>query len=428
MSTLASSSLNECFHKTPSLRPEIVRNILNISQSFTNDDVDTYILPILSLSGISNDMTLRLFRQLLTARFISETWMRDNRSIFSDICKLLEDTGTRINTLESLHIILKNAYINISAMLRKSIWFSECRDTLFDLLFLDDTNVSAYAQSILLDILRFIADKNIAPKLTLRNIAQIQSTLTQPNICYFGIFCVHSLRHKYIKDILGGPPNAHVSLFASYLQSWKSKETRYYSAYIIEILMSWFQEHDYDQNTFSPVLSIIRDTIQDVYSGNYEKMDFSTYEQFEGDGKKLFHFIKLATEIGAPDSIISKAKDELEFILKYEDGMRQLEKKGLDVEVPNEFKCPITCDVMRQPVVASDGHSYEKEALLLFFRRGNGKSPLTRQRLNQGIMLPNINLKKRIREYAENICTIMDNVSRKKQCVIATRRLDCEAT
>ena len=80
--------------------------------------------------------------------------------------------------------------------------------------------------------------------------------------------------------------------------------------------------------------------------------------------------------------------------------------------MPNEFKCPITCDVMRQPVVASDGHSYEHEALKLFFQKGNGKSPLTRQKLDRNVMLPNINLKKRIREYADNICEIVDKQQR----------------
>ena len=95
------------------------------------------------------------------------------------------------------------------------------------------------------------------------------------------------------------------------------------------------------------------------------------------------------------------------------DGMQKLKEKGVAIEVPNEFKCPITCDVMRQPVVASDGHSYEEEALKLFFKKGNGKSPLTRQKLDKSIMLPNIKFEKRIREYADNICAIVD----KKQCL-----------
>ena len=38
---------------------------------------------------------------------------------------------------------------------------------------------------------------------------------------------------------------------------------------------------------------------------------------------------------------------------------------------PNEFLCPITQDVMIDPVVASDGHSYERTAIAAILERGS---------------------------------------------------------
>ena len=35
----------------------------------------------------------------------------------------------------------------------------------------------------------------------------------------------------------------------------------------------------------------------------------------------------------------------------------------IESEMPNEFKCPITCDIMSDPVIAWDGHSYERAAI-----------------------------------------------------------------
>ena len=59
--------------------------------------------------------------------------------------------------------------------------------------------------------------------------------------------------------------------------------------------------------------------------------------------------------------------------------------------------CPVTREVMRHPVVASDGHSYERDALKEVLER-DGRS-LTRELL-QPFFFPNHNLKKRIRECA----------------------------
>merc|ERR1712167_477382 len=46
-------------------------------------------------------------------------------------------------------------------------------------------------------------------------------------------------------------------------------------------------------------------------------------------------------------------------------------------ECPAEFECPITLDVMQDPVIAADGHSYERQALLEWFSSGNSTSPKT---------------------------------------------------
>ena len=34
-----------------------------------------------------------------------------------------------------------------------------------------------------------------------------------------------------------------------------------------------------------------------------------------------------------------------------------------DLDLPDEFKCPITCEVMQDPVIALDGHTYERASV-----------------------------------------------------------------
>lgn len=59
--------------------------------------------------------------------------------------------------------------------------------------------------------------------------------------------------------------------------------------------------------------------------------------------------------------------------------------EGTDTEVlaasPSEFLCPITHELMKDPVTCADGHSYEREALVHWVQQlGNETSPLTGQR------------------------------------------------
>ena len=70
-----------------------------------------------------------------------------------------------------------------------------------------------------------------------------------------------------------------------------------------------------------------------------------------------------------------------------------------DEYMPNEYKCPITQMPMVNPVVASDGHSYEKHAIARWLVvRTARKSPVTNRSLSSKLV-PNLALKKLIRDW-----------------------------
>ena len=71
-----------------------------------------------------------------------------------------------------------------------------------------------------------------------------------------------------------------------------------------------------------------------------------------------------------------------------------------DDERPNEHLCPITMDVMKDPVVAADGHSYERKAILQHFQSGaHAKSPLTLLPLPNKDLIDNHALKAMIMDW-----------------------------
>ena len=69
-------------------------------------------------------------------------------------------------------------------------------------------------------------------------------------------------------------------------------------------------------------------------------------------------------------------------------------------EVPDEFKDPISLEIMTNPVVASDGNTYERDSIERWLRETQ-KSPLTGIRLRSLELFPNLYLKKLIEDFKD---------------------------
>ncbi len=72
--------------------------------------------------------------------------------------------------------------------------------------------------------------------------------------------------------------------------------------------------------------------------------------------------------------------------------------ENVEEEIPEEFKCPISLDLMQDPVLAADGHSYDRAQIESWFRTSH-TSPNTRLRLNTLALYPNIELRNRINSW-----------------------------
>ena len=66
--------------------------------------------------------------------------------------------------------------------------------------------------------------------------------------------------------------------------------------------------------------------------------------------------------------------------------------------VPFSFLCPITKLLMKDPVMAADGHSYERAAIIRWFASGGALSPMTGAALANQNLQPNHALRQAITE------------------------------
>jgi hypothetical protein len=62
-------------------------------------------------------------------------------------------------------------------------------------------------------------------------------------------------------------------------------------------------------------------------------------------------------------------------------------------DAANAFLCPITQTAMVDPVLAMDGHTYERNAIERWFANGRATSPVTNARLSSLTLVPNHALK-----------------------------------
>ncbi|KAI4481594.1 hypothetical protein M0802_013914 [Mischocyttarus mexicanus] len=71
-----------------------------------------------------------------------------------------------------------------------------------------------------------------------------------------------------------------------------------------------------------------------------------------------------------------------------------------ETEIPHEFLCPITHEIMKEPVQCSDGFTYERAAINEWFLCGKYTSPMTNEPLHDTTFTPNIILR-------NAICTLL---------------------
>jgi hypothetical protein len=69
------------------------------------------------------------------------------------------------------------------------------------------------------------------------------------------------------------------------------------------------------------------------------------------------------------------------------------------VEVPDDYICPITAEIMTDPVSTLDGFTYEREAITEWLRTKD-TSPVTGTTLESKTLIPNLSLRSMIRSFA----------------------------
>jgi hypothetical protein len=137
------------------------------------------------------------------------------------------------------------------------------------------------------------------------------------------------------------------------------------------------------------------------------------------DAAALEAALAMATAMGASDEAVT-ARVHLRLVELRSAATRRARREsvGLNVALPADFTCPITYDKMKDPVVASDGHSYERSAIEEILRGPHPLSPLTRATLGTALV-PNLNLRRRIEEHEAELDRMAEQMAARMAGVAA---------
>ena len=69
--------------------------------------------------------------------------------------------------------------------------------------------------------------------------------------------------------------------------------------------------------------------------------------------------------------------------------------------VDEDMLCPISCELMKEPVVAADGNTYERVCIEQWFATGARTSPVTNAALTSTHLLPNHTVRRMIAAFLE---------------------------
>ncbi|XP_022766550.1 U-box domain-containing protein 15-like [Durio zibethinus] len=75
--------------------------------------------------------------------------------------------------------------------------------------------------------------------------------------------------------------------------------------------------------------------------------------------------------------------------------------KSYSLVIPHEFLCPITLEIMRDPVIVASGQTFERESIQKWFDSNHRTCPKTRQTLAHLSLAPNYALKNLITQWCE---------------------------
>ncbi|KAJ7951351.1 RING-type E3 ubiquitin transferase [Quillaja saponaria] len=195
---------------------------------------------------------------------------------------------------------------------------------------------------------------------------------------------------------------------------------------ILEKIESGIQERTVDRSYANNLLSLIAEAVGISNERSAMKKEFEDFKseienvRLRKDQAEAIQMDQIIALLERADLASSPKEKELKYFTK----RKSLGSQPL--EPLQSFYCPITRDVMVDPVETSSGQTFERNAIEKWFAEGNKLCPLTMTPLDTLVLRPNKTLKQSIEEWKDRNTMISIALMKEKlQSEDEDERLHC---
>ncbi|KAI3809159.1 hypothetical protein L1987_25129 [Smallanthus sonchifolius] len=90
-----------------------------------------------------------------------------------------------------------------------------------------------------------------------------------------------------------------------------------------------------------------------------------------------------------------------DFMHKYSQQHHYPSSQSMVISIPDEYRCPISLDLMQDPVIVASGHTYDRVSIAQWINSGHHTCPKSGQRLIHMALIPNYALKSLIHQFCQ---------------------------
>ncbi|XP_077248495.1 U-box domain-containing protein 44-like isoform X2 [Tasmannia lanceolata] len=170
---------------------------------------------------------------------------------------------------------------------------------------------------------------------------------------------------------------------------------------VLERIESGIQERNANRSYANNLLVLIAEAVGISTERSTLKREFEEFKREIEDARvrkdhaEAIQMDQIIALLGRADATLSLEERERKYFSK----RKSLGNQPL--EPLDSFCCPITHEVMEDPVETSSDRTFERSAIEKWFADGNTTCPLTKIPLNREILRPNITLRKSIEEWKD---------------------------
>ncbi|PQQ21706.1 U-box domain-containing protein 44-like [Prunus yedoensis var. nudiflora] len=176
---------------------------------------------------------------------------------------------------------------------------------------------------------------------------------------------------------------------------------------ILDKIESGIQERNVDRSYANNLLVLIAEAVGISTERSVLKKELEEFRseienaRLRKDQAEAIQMEQIIALLERADAASSPGEKEMKYIIK------RKSLGGQPLEPLQSFICPITREVMVDPVETSSGQTFERSAIQKWFADGNRSCPLTMTSLDASILRPNKTLRQSIEEWKDRNTMIM---------------------